>query len=64
MEKNLTIEELERLLNTEEDANIQILPNGQIMQVGKATEKEMGSKKPITFRENLGGEYATGSCRV
>lgn len=51
------IDELERLLNSEEDTPIQILPNGEIRQVGQATSSDMGSKKPLTMRENLGGEY-------
>ena len=51
------IDELERLLNSEEDTPIQILPNGEIKEVGHATTAEMGTKKPLTMRENLGGEY-------
>jgi hypothetical protein len=51
------IDELERLLNSEEDIPIQILPNGEIRQLGHATPAEMGGKKPLTMRENLGGEY-------
>jgi len=51
------IDELVRLLNSEEDVPIQILPNGEIRQIGQATPAEMGGKKPLTMRENLGGEY-------
>jgi hypothetical protein len=51
------IDELEALLNSEEDTPIQILPNGEIREVGRATNAEMGTKKPLTLRENLGGEY-------
>ena len=51
------IDELERLLNSEEDTPIQILPNGEIREIGRATAAEMGSKKPLTMKENLGGEY-------
>jgi hypothetical protein len=51
------IDELEKLLNTEEDIPIQILPNGEIRQLREATQAEMGGKKPLTMRENLGGEY-------
>lgn len=51
------IDELERLLNSEEDVPIQILPNGEIRQVGQANAADMGGKKPLTMRENLGGEY-------
>ena len=52
-----TIAELEALLNKEEETAIQILPNGEIREVGKATWAEVGTKKPLTMRENLGGEY-------
>jgi hypothetical protein len=51
------IDELEALLNSEEDTPIQILPNGEIREVGKATASDMGNKKPLTMREDLGGEY-------
>jgi hypothetical protein len=51
------IDELERLLNSEEDVPIQILPNGEIRQIGQTTSAELGAKKPLTMRENLGGEY-------
>ena len=52
-----SIDDLERLLNSEEDTPIQILPNGEIREVGQASSSEMGSKKPLTMKENLGGEY-------
>jgi len=51
------IDELEALLNSEEDTAIQILPNGEIREIGRATSAETGNKKPLTMRENLGGEY-------
>jgi hypothetical protein len=51
------IDELERLLNSEEDIPIQILPNGEIRQIGNVTSSELGNKKPLTMKENLGGEY-------
>jgi hypothetical protein len=57
MNKQSEIDQLERLLHSEEDIPIQILPNGQIRQIGSATPAEMGCKKPLTMRENLGGEY-------
>jgi hypothetical protein len=52
-----TIQELERLLNSEEDTPIQILPNGEIRAVGQTSAAELGTKKPLTMKENLGGEY-------
>lgn len=57
MERKLTIQELEKLLNTEEDTPVQVLPNGEIRAVGQASPTEVGGKKPLTMRENLGGEY-------
>lgn len=59
MDKRPTsIQELEALLNSEEDVKIQILPNGEIRQLGTATANEVGNKKPLTMKEDLGGEYA------
>jgi hypothetical protein len=57
MSQQSKIDELERLLNSEEDTPIQILPNGEIREVGRATAADMGNKKPLTMKENLGGEY-------
>lgn len=57
MSQGSTIDELERLLNSEEDTPIQILPNGEIREIGRATVADMGNKKPLTMKENLGGEY-------
>lgn len=52
-----TISDLEKLLNAEEDTPIQILPNGEIRAAGPAGTSDLGGKKPLTMRENLGGEY-------
>lgn len=57
MNRKPTIQELEKILNSEETTPIQILPNGEIREVGQASIAELGSKKPLTMRENLGGEY-------
>ncbi len=51
------IDELEALLNSEEETPIQILPNGEIREIGRETISDVGNKKPLTMRENLGGEY-------
>jgi hypothetical protein len=51
------IDELERLLNNEEEIPMQILPNGEIRRQGTATAADLGNKKPLTMKENLGGEY-------
>ena len=57
MKAKPTIQDLEKLLNTEEDQAIQILPNGGIREVGQASAADLGTKKPLTMKENLGGEY-------
>jgi hypothetical protein len=57
MNRQSKIDELEKLLNSEEDTQIQILPNGEIREIGRATTADMGNKKPLTMKENLGGEY-------
>lgn len=57
MNQQSKIDELERLLNSEEDTPIDILPNGEIRPRGHATSAELGNKKPLTMKENLGGEY-------
>ena len=41
----------------DEDATIVVLPNGEI-QAATDQLPDTGGKKPLTFRENLGGEYA------
>ncbi len=62
------IEQLEYLLDSElkwgdEQIDIEILPNGEIRQLGNhdTSELKKGAAKPLTFRENLGGEYGR-SC--
>lgn len=52
-----TIEELEAILDREEEIPIEILPNGEIRAKDKTSSIEIGGKKPLTMRENLGGEY-------
>ena len=52
---------LEHLLESEEDNEIEILPNGEIRAVGGSDPTERGFKKPLTMREDLGGEYGARS---
>lgn len=52
-----TIHELEQLLEDEEDVPIEILPNGEIRAKGSTSSVELQGRKPITMREDLGGEY-------
>ena len=57
MARKPTISELEQLLDSEEDTAIEILPNGEIRAVGESDAIERDYKKPLTMREDLGGEY-------
>ena len=51
-----TIHELEAILDAEEDTPIEILPNGEIRALGTGAAA-LGGRKPLTMREDLGGEY-------
>lgn len=62
MDRKPTIEELEALLNSEEETPIQILPNGEIRAIGHVSAADSGTKKPLTMKENLGGEYGEKNC--
>jgi hypothetical protein len=53
-----TIAELEDILQQEEEVPIDILPNGEIRARNTTSQSELGGRKPLTMRENLGGEYA------
>lgn len=57
MARKPTIKELEQLLESEEDTPIEILPNGEIRARGESDPAERDYKKPLTMREDLGGEY-------
>jgi len=60
--KKPTIAELEKLLESEEDVALEILPNGEIRAGKKRLPK---GARPITFKENLGGEYGwCGQCKT
>jgi hypothetical protein len=53
-----TIAQLEAILESEEEVEIVILPNGEIRAQGEASAQELGGRKPLTLREDLGGEYS------
>jgi hypothetical protein len=57
MAQKPTIEELEAILDQEEEIPIEILPNGEIRARNQTSSSELGGKKPLTMREDLGGEY-------
>lgn len=50
----MSIAELERILSRDDEVMLEILPNGEIRLAGETTN----IAKPLTMRENLGGEYA------
>ena len=52
--------ELEKILDQEDEVEIEILPNGEVRAKGKTSDVERGGRKPLTMREDLGGEYAAG----
>jgi hypothetical protein len=56
-----TIDQLEAILANEEEVPIEILPNGEVRAKGQTSSAELGGKKPLTMRENLGGEYGEGA---
>jgi hypothetical protein len=56
-EKTSEITRLERVLDGEEDSSIRILPNGEIEPANERSSADTGGRKPVTLRENLGGEY-------
>ncbi len=53
-----TIAELEKILQNEQETEIEILPNGEVRAKGQTSQAELGNRKPLTMRENLGGEYS------
>ena len=64
MSRKPTIHELEAILDEEQDSPIEILPNGEVRALGGSDVAESGYRKPITMREDLGGEYrARGDLR-
>ena len=61
MSRRPTIQELEQILESEEETPIEILPNGEIRAIGTSDREDTGTKKPLTLREDLGGEYGNDS---
>lgn len=58
-----TIRELEKILDEEEDTPIEILPNGEVRPLGTHAD-ELHGGKPLTLREDLGGEYGGHLSRL
>ena len=59
MSKRPSISELEAILQREAEVEIEILPNGEVRAKDDTTSAERGGRKPLTMREDLGGEYAS-----
>lgn len=57
----MSIEALEALLEDDEEMPLEILPNGEIRELGNSRPEERRGKKPLTMREDLGGEYAAAA---
>ncbi len=55
--KRPTIAELEAILEREEERALEILPNGEVRALNTTSPAELGGQKPLTMREDLGGEY-------
>jgi hypothetical protein len=53
-----SISELEAILQQEDEVEIEILPNGEVRAKNQTAQVERGGRKPLTMREDLGGEYA------
>lgn len=52
----LSIKQLEEILQKDDEVEIEILPNGEVRQ--KDSGEKVDPLKVLTFRDNLGGEYA------
>jgi hypothetical protein len=50
-------DQLEAILESEEEVKLEILPNGEVRAKGQTSFLETGGRKPLTMREDLGGEY-------
>jgi len=55
-----SLEELEAILDREDQVEIEILPNGEVRAKNQTSSLERGGRKPLTMREDLGGEYSKG----
>lgn len=54
-----SIDDLEKLLKREDEVMLEIMPDGEVREFSEEEKAEVRSKrKPLTMRENLGGEYA------
>jgi hypothetical protein len=53
-----SIAELEAILQREDEVEIEILPNGEVRAINQTSTADRGGRKPLTMREDLGGEYA------
>ncbi len=54
-----SIAELEAILQHEDEVEIEILPNGEVRAKHETSTADRGGRKPLTMREDLGGEYSS-----
>ena len=59
MAKRPSLSELEAILQREDEVELEVLPNGEVRAKDQTTSAERGGRKPLTMREDLGGEYAS-----
>jgi len=61
-QRRLSIHQIEAIMEREEEIELKILPSGEIQAftAGREIDVDDLDLKPITMRENLGGEYAFG----
>lgn len=59
--RKMSIDELQGLLERDSDVPLQILPNGEIRE---ADTGERTERKPLTMRDNLGGEYSAPDFKL
>ena len=52
------------MIDEEESTPIEVLPSGEVRSLGESSRDLPVQSKPLTMRENLGGEYARNLERI
>lgn len=58
----MSIDALQSLLNREDEHPLRILPNGEVVFLDHPIDER--APKPLTMRENLGGEYGQAQAHA
>lgn len=54
-----SIDDLQQMLNSDAEVMLEILPSGEVREFSEDEQAQVRSRrKPLTMRDNLGGEYA------